>query len=95
MGHSNLLECLFRERLVLGQVVKMFAKLQRWEIMHCMVLLNDLEELVEPPLGGNLSTSTLAPPKDVVMNLDEEDELKEEANEMAQFSPDEANYGLV
>ena len=63
--------------------------------MRCMVKLNDLEELVEPPLGGNAGASTLDPPKDVAMDLDEADGLQEEANAKAQFSPDEANFGLV
>lgn len=62
--------------------------------MHCMVKLNDLEELAKPSLGGTLGASTSTPPKDVVMDLDEEDRLQEEANEMAQFNLAEANYGL-
>ena len=63
--------------------------------MHCMVKLNDLEELAKLPLVGTLSALTSEPPNDATMELDEEDELQEEANETAQFSPDEANYGLV
>ena len=63
--------------------------------MQCMVKLNDLEELAEPPLGGTPGTSTSAPPKDAAMDLDEEGRIQEEANETAQFSPSEANYGLV
>ena len=43
--------------------------------MRCMVTLNDLEELVEPPLGGTLGALTLAPPKDATIDLDEEDGL--------------------
>ena len=35
-----------------------------------MVKINDLEELVEPPLGGTLGASTLGLPKDEVMDLD-------------------------
>lgn len=73
----------------------MFAKFQRREIMQCMVKLNDLEELVEPLLGETLGASASARPKDAAMELDEDDELQEEANETAQFSPSEANYGLV
>lgn len=70
-----LLGCLFRERLVLGQVVKMFAKFQWREIMWCMVKLNDLEELAEPLLGGTPGALTSTPPKDVEMDLDEDDGL--------------------
>ena len=60
-----------------------------------MVKLNDLEELAEPLLGGapGVSTSRLA--KDEVMDLDDGDRLQEEVNVAAQFSPDEANIGLL
>ena len=58
----------------------MFAKFQRWEIMRCMVKLNDLEELVEPPLGGNLGASTSELPKDAMMELDQANRLQEEVN---------------
>ena len=63
--------------------------------MRCMVKLNDLEELVEPPLGGTLGASTSAPPQDEAMDLEEEARRLAEANDMAQFSPREANFGLV
>ena len=63
--------------------------------MRCMVKLNDLEELDEPPLGGPPGASTSAPPKDAAMDLEEEDGHPDEANEMDQFSPSEANYGMV
>lgn len=49
----------------------MYARFQRREIMRCMVKLNDLEELVEQPLGGTLGASTLGIPKDEAMDLDE------------------------
>lgn len=60
--------------------------------MNCMVKLNDL---AEPLLGGTPGASTLAPPKDEAMDLEEEERRLVEANEMALFSPGEANYGLV
>ena len=63
--------------------------------MRCMVKLNDLEELAEPPLGETLGTLTSAPPKDDAMDLTEKEGRLVEANEMAQFSLGEANYGLV
>ena len=53
----------------------MFAKFQRRDIMRCMVKLNDLEELVEPPLGGNSGISTSDLSKDMEMDLDESDAL--------------------
>ena len=63
--------------------------------MRCMVKLNDLEELAEPSLGGTPGALTSAPPKDAAMDLEEEEGRLAEANEMAQFSPGEANYNLV
>lgn len=63
--------------------------------MHCMVKFNDLEEMVEPSLGGTLGASTSTPPKDEAMDLEEEEGRLVDANEMAQFSLDEANYGQV
>ena len=60
-----------------------------------MVKLNDLEELAEPSLGRNSSASTSNLPKDATMDLDKADELQELASADAQFSPDEANFGLV
>ena len=55
-----LLGHLLKERMVLGQAIKQFAKFQRREIMRCMVKLNDLEDMAEPPLKGALIALTLA-----------------------------------
>jgi hypothetical protein len=44
-----------------------------------MVKLIDLEELTEPPLGGNLGASTSNLPKDTTMDLDKVDELQDDA----------------
>ena len=63
--------------------------------MRCMVKFNDLEELAESPLGGTPGAQTSAPPKDATMDLEEEEGRLQEVNEMAQFTPGEANYGLV
>ena len=63
--------------------------------MSCMVKLNDLEGLAEPPLGGNPGASTSAPPKDAAMDLEVEEGRMEEENERARFNPGKANYGLV
>ena len=90
-----LLGQLFREHLVLGRVVKMYARFQRHEIMRCMVKINDLEELVEPLLGGTLGTSTLGLPKNEVMDVDESVRFWEEAKLVAQFNPNEASIGLL
>lgn len=66
-----LLGWLFRVRLVLGQAIKLYAKFQRREIMRCMVKINDLEEIDEPPLGGTPGASTSSLPKDDTMGVDE------------------------
>ena len=42
--------------------------------MHCMVKLNDLEELAEPPMGGTSRDLTSTPPQEEAMDLDEEAE---------------------
>ena len=63
--------------------------------MRCMVKLNDLEELAESLLGGTSGASTSMSPQDEAMDLEEEAGRLAEANDMAQFSPREANFGLV
>ena len=60
-----------------------------------MVKLVDLEELVEPLLGGNLGASRSDLPKDATMDLDEANRLQDEVTTDAQFSLGEANFGLV
>ena len=54
MGH------LLRERMALGHAIKKYAKFQRREITRCMVKLNDLEDMAEPPLDGVPKSSSLA-----------------------------------
>ena len=73
----------------------MFAKFQRREIMRCMVKLNDLEEMVEPPLGGTSGDLTLAPPQEEAMDLDGVAGRMTETNDKAKLSPGEENFGLV
>ena len=84
---------LFRERLVLGQAVKMYAWFQCREIMRCMVKINDLEELSKLPLSGTLGASTSGTPKDDTMDMEESVGLQEEAKLAAQFSLGEAHTG--
>jgi hypothetical protein len=86
-----LLGRLFRERLVLRQVVKMYAQFQLQNIMQFMVKINNLEELAEPPLSGMLGTSTSGTPKDNAMDMEESVGLQEEANLVAQFILGEAH----
>jgi hypothetical protein len=90
-----LLGGLFRKRLTLGQAVKSFTKFQCREIMWGLVKLNELEEVVEPPLGGMSESSTLGPPKDEMLDLEEEDTAPEDDNEVARFSPGESQIGLL
>ena len=52
-----LLGWLFRERLALGQTVKVFSKHYRKEVMRSLVKIQDLVDLAELPLGC-LSVST-------------------------------------
>ena len=63
--------------------------------MRCMLKLNDLEELAEPPLGGTLRASTSAQSQDEAMAMEEEDGRLAEANDMAQFSLGDANFDPV
>lgn len=73
----------------MGHVVKMLVKFLRREIVRCMVKLNDLEDLVEPPMGRNSSVSTSYHPKD------EADGLHDDAVVGAQFNPCKVNLDLV
>ena len=69
-----LLGRLFRERLALGRAVEVFGKYQWREAMRCMVKLQDLVDLEEPPLGGTLGAPNSDHSKDEVMDLDGADE---------------------
>lgn len=90
-----LLRRLFRERLNVGQVVKSYIKFQRREMMRALVKLNELEEVVEPPLGGLLEASASSMPKDFVQDLDENIVALDEEGEEARFSPAESHSGLL
>lgn len=57
--------------------------------MHELVKLNELEEVIEPPLGGNQERSVLRQPRDEAMDMEVEDAALEEAEEDARFSPRE------
>lgn len=86
-----LLGRMFRERLVLDRAVKLYARFQCQEIMRCMERINDLEELTEPSLSGTLRASTLGPPKEKAMDMEERVGLQEEVKLATQFSPGEAH----
>ena len=73
----------------------MFVKFQHREIMWGLVKLTDLEELVNTSLGGTPEATTLGPPKEEMLDLDVEDDIQEEENAEAQFSPDEAHIGML
>lgn len=69
-----LLSHLFWERLALGQTVEAFVKHYWREAMHSLVKLQDLVDLVEPPLGGTHPTTASGQTKDEAMELDAEEE---------------------
>ena len=69
-------------------------KYQWRKAISIMVKLQDLVDLVEPPLGETSGASTSDHPKDEMMELDEEDEYQDEATASAQFSLGEANFSL-
>ena len=85
----------FRERLSLGRAVKSFAKFQCREMMRGLVKINELEDIAEPPLGGNQETSVSRLPKDKPMDMEAEDAVLKEAEEEARFSPGESQIGLL
>ena len=62
--------------------------------MRKLVKLQDLVDLVEPPLGGFLAMTSSGQMKDEAMELDEEEEEHEEDMSGGQGSPGEANLGL-
>lgn len=90
-----LLGRLFRERLSLNRAVKSYAKFQRREIMRGLVKLNELEEVVEPPLGGHLEATVLRLPRDNPRDLDANDAALEEEGEEARFIPGESQLSLL
>ena len=74
-----LLGRLFRERQVLGWVVKMYARFQRREFMRSLVKINDLEEQAEPPLSGEVRASLSANYKGGTMDIKEHVGMRDEA----------------
>ena len=51
-----LLGRMIRERTEIGRAIKSLAKFQYHEIMRGLVKLGDLEDMVEPPLPGSMTT---------------------------------------
>ena len=92
---SILLGRILRERTTLGRATKQYAKFQQLEIMRCMVKLNDLEDMAEPPLYGVPEASALAPRQHEGMETDAEAGRRAGAPGNAQFSPDDDNLGPV
>lgn len=62
--------------------------------MHNLMKLQDLVDLVKPPLGGNPATRTSGQLKEEAMEMDDEEEEKEEATLEGQHSLGEGNLGL-
>ena len=63
--------------------------------MRGLVKLNELEDVVEPPLGGNQECSMSRLPRDEPMDMEAEDTMLEEAEDDAQFSPGESRLSLL
>lgn len=79
----------------LGRVVKVIAKFQRREIMRSLVKVNELEELVEPPLGSILEASTSGPSREELHGMEMGDAMWDAKNEDPDFSPGEVCVGLL
>lgn len=86
---------LLRERMALGRAIKQYAKFQRREKMRCMVKLNDLEDMVEPPLDGVPKASSSAMRQNEAMDSEAEVGRRVGANNTAQFSPNDDTFGPV
>ena len=63
--------------------------------MRCLVKVNNLEELAEPPLGGAPEANTSGPSKEELLDMEMSNAMWEDANEDAQFSLGEAHVGLL
>ena len=63
--------------------------------MRGLVKLNELEDVVEPPLGRNQETSVSRLPRDDTLDMEADDAALGEAKEGARFSPDESQTGLL
>lgn len=63
--------------------------------MRSLVMLQDLVDLVEHPLGGSSIVTTLGQPKGEVMELDDDDD-EEKGEDMSggQHNPREVNLRL-
>lgn len=90
-----LLGRLFWERLSLDRAVKSFAKFQRRQMMRGLVKLNELKEVVEPPLRGHPDVSVSRLLRDDPQDLDMDDAVLEEEGEEVRFSPGESRLSLL
>ena len=63
--------------------------------MRGLVKLNELEDVAEPPLGGNQETFVSRLPRDDPMDMEVDDAALEEVEEKARFSPGESQIGLL
>ena len=89
-----LLVHLFSERVALGQTVKVFAKHYQKEVMCGLVKIQDLLDLVEPPLGGLSSATSVGQWCSEDMELDVEEEELEPNSQGSSDNPNETNIGL-
>lgn len=63
--------------------------------MRGLVKLNELEDVIEPPLNSNQETSISRLPRDEPLDMEAEDAALEEAEEKAWFNPGESQIGLL
>ena len=63
--------------------------------MRGLVKLNEIEDVVEPPLGGNRELLVSRLPRDEPMDMEAKDAALEEAEEDARFSPGESRVSLL
>ena len=56
---------------------------------------NELEDIIEPPLGGHQEASILRLPRDDPLDMEADDATLEEEEAKARFSPGESQIGLL
>ena len=81
--------------MTLGHAIKQYAKFQCHEIMRCMVKLNDLEDMDEPPLDGVLEALSSAMRQNKEMDMEAAAERRAGATNTMQFNPDDDTLGPV
>ena len=89
-----LLGHLFREQLALGWTMKVFSKHYPKDVMRTLVKIQDLVDLVEPPMEGISASTSAGQWWSDEMELDANEEEPKKNAQDAPDSPGEANIGL-